>query len=101
MDLRAEDEVVLPTRISEEYNSGAYLIYNCQNQLWVCVAEENYQECEAERIKDIAHARARSGCAPLKKFVTDKSCFERQLYLISQNYGNRICVLDEWRQKEI
>ena len=99
-DLRSED-VILPTRISEEYNSGAYLIYNCQNHFWVCVAEENFKECEAQKIEDVAHARARSSCAPVKKFVTDKSCFERQLYLVSQNYGDRICVLDEWRQKEI
>lgn len=100
-DLRSQEEVILPVRISEAYNSGPYLIFNCQNQHWVCVTEDNFKECQSERIEDIALARARSSCAPVKRFVTERSCFERQLYLISQNYGDRICVLDEWRQKEI
>lgn len=99
--LHAEEELVIPNSISEEYNSGPYLIYNCLKQYWVCVSEENFKECQEERLQDITDSRARSKCAPVKKFVTEKSCFERQLYLVSQNYGDRICVLEQWRQKEI
>lgn len=99
--LPAEEGVTGSVSISEDYNSGSYLIYNCLDQYWVCVTEEEFNRCHKEREKEIVNSRPRSSCAPVKKFLTNRSCFERQLYLVSQNYGDRICVLDEWRLKEI
>lgn len=87
--------------ISEKYEAGPYLIYDCQEGHWVCVLEEYYKECETKRARDLASAGVKHSCAPIGIFPTKKSCFQRQLFLTTHNQGNRFCIKDSWKQKEL
>jgi hypothetical protein len=87
--------------IAENYEAGAYLIYDCEEGHWVCVTAAYYKECELKREQDLQTDLVRGRCAPLGGLPTKKSCFQRQLFMTGHNHGNRFCILPEWKEKEI
>lgn len=88
--------------ISENYDAGSWLIYDCEEKHWTCVLESNYRECEEKRKKDFnLPNEVYHSCAPIGQFPTKRSCFQRQLFMVSQNYGQRFCIKDSWKNKNI
>lgn len=88
--------------ISDNYEAGPYLIYDCVEKHWTCVKEPYYKECQEKRARD--HKKPNNvyhSCAPIGLFPTKKSCFQRQLFMISQNHGTRVCVKEEWKEKAV
>ncbi len=86
--------------ISDKYEAGPYLIYDCLKKHWVCVLEPYYTACEDQRKNDLAFIEESGhSCAPLGKFPNKISCFQRQLFLATHNHGDRFCIKDEWKQK--
>ncbi|MFP5385656.1 MAG: hypothetical protein ACLGHN_06220 [Bacteriovoracia bacterium] len=97
-----DDEGTFQDIISEEYEAGPFLIYDCKDKHWVCVQPSYYENCKTLRKNDLAQ---REGlyhtCAPVGKFPTKKSCFQRQLFLTTHNHGNRFCIKDKWKEKNV
>lgn len=88
--------------ISDKYEAGPYLIYDCQDKHWVCVMEPFYKECEEKRSRDLASAdTVYHSCAPIGVFPTKKSCFQRQLFMTTHNHGKRFCIKDSWKSKAV
>lgn len=87
--------------ISEKYEAGAYLMYDCEEKHWVCVLEQYYKQCEANRAEDNLQRKLEARCAPIGALPTKKSCFQRQLFMVGQNFGTRVCLTDSWKQKEL
>jgi hypothetical protein len=87
--------------LSEQYDAGQFLIYDCTAGHWVCVLEEDYKECEALRDKDKETSDIKHKCAPVGKFETKKSCFQRQLFMTSNNFSQSLCVKDDWKVREV
>lgn len=87
--------------ISDKYEAGEYLIYDCADSHWVCVRESFYKECEEKRREDSELKRTHSRCAMVGKFPTKKSCFQRQLFMVTHHFGNSFCALGEWKAREI
>ncbi|GEM_PF-3121892 len=87
--------------ISDDYEAGPFLIYNCEKKHWVCVIEDNYTSCQNQRLADDKKEGVEHSCAPIGKFPTKKSCFQRVLYMTGQNYGDRFCLKQEWKEKGV
>lgn len=87
--------------ISEDYEAGPYLIYDCKNKHYVCVLESYFKECEEKKQKDLALNKENVSCTPISEHLNKKSCFQKQLLLVSRNHGTRACVAKDWKQKEI
>ncbi len=87
--------------ISENYEAGPFLIYDCVEKHYVCVLEEYYKECGEKRAKDVHERKEMLSCAPISEHLNKKSCFQKQLFIVSQNHGTRFCVGEEWKQKLI
>lgn len=87
--------------ISEDYEAGPYLIYDCVQKHYVCVLESYYKECEENRVYDVALNKEQTRCTPISQHLNKKSCFQKQLLLVSRNHGTRSCINQAWRQKEI
>ena len=86
--------------ISENYETGAFLIYDCAEKHWVCVLETYYLSCEERRKMDEKNSEEIfHSCAPIGKFPNKFSCFQRQLFLTTQNHGDRFCIKDSWKLK--
>jgi hypothetical protein len=86
--------------ISEKYEAGPYLIYDCQEKHWVCVLEPYFIACEDQRKMDSSLIEnAKHSCAPIGKFPNKISCFQRQLFLTTHHHGDRFCIKDDWKQK--
>jgi hypothetical protein len=86
--------------IADNYDAGAFLIYDCKEKHWTCVTEEFYTECKEKRSRDLASLEdTKHSCAPIGSFPTKRSCFQRQLFLTTHNHGERFCVKDEWKSK--
>jgi hypothetical protein len=87
--------------ISEKYEAGPYLIYDCSEGHWVCVLKEYYEQCQVSRNDELVRKQKELSCAPIGEFPNKKSCFQRQLYMTGQGFGTRFCLSDEWKKKEI
>jgi hypothetical protein len=87
--------------ISEDYEAGPFLIYDCVQQHWTCVLESYYKDCEKKRVSDLHFKKEYLRCAPVAELPNKKSCFQKQLFLVSQNFGQRFCIGPAWQQKEI
>jgi hypothetical protein len=87
--------------ISEKYEAGPFLIYDCEAGHYVCVLAEYHKDCEDQRAKAIHEKKLEMGCAPIAELPNKKSCFQKQLFLVSQNHGTRFCTGPDWKQKEI
>jgi hypothetical protein len=86
--------------ISPKYEAGAYLIYDCVEGHFTCVLQSYFTECQRQRADDLMEKKS-IRCAPLEKRPTKKSCFQKQLFLSSQNFGTRFCIGEEWKQKDL
>lgn len=87
--------------ISDEYLAGPFLIYDCQNKHWVCVLEEHFENCQDMREEDIRSEKVYSRCAPVGEFPVKFSCFQEQLRLVSNVDPSRLCLLEQWKGREI
>jgi len=87
--------------ISEKYEAGAYLIYDCEEKHWVCVLGPYFKTCREKREKDEVSDSYLYTCAPIGEFPNKKSCFQRQLFLSTHNYGPRFCIKDYWKTKAL
>jgi hypothetical protein len=87
--------------IADNYEAGRYLIYDCVEGHWTCVTGPYYVECEKKRGLEIEEKKIRASCAAISIFPTKKSCFQKQLFLVSKNHAHNFCTLAGWKQKEI
>ncbi len=78
--------------IADNYEAGPYLIFDCEENHWVCVGEPFYKDCQEKRKEDEKSDELPNRCAPFDQLPTKKSCFQRQLFMTSQNFGNRFCL---------
>lgn len=70
--------------IADNYEAGAYLIYDCEEAHWTCVTKPYFEECIKEHKQDYS-------CSPFEEFPTKKSCFQRQLYLTTHHVSHSFC----------
>jgi hypothetical protein len=83
------------------YEAGPYLIYDCQARHWACVIREQFDECVAQREQDTFEFKMHLSCGHFEEFPDYLSCSKRQLFMISNNYSNRFCWPQPWREKSI
>lgn len=95
------DEETAADLIAPNYEAGPFLIYDCEEKHWVCVKKSYFNECEEKRDKDFFSESYYHSCAPIGEFPTKRSCFQRQLFMTSQNHGQRFCVKEIWKTKNI
>lgn len=89
-----EDEIFDPDDV------GPFLIYNCEKGHWSCVSEARNEDCQKQREEDKKRKDVfRYRCASIEKQASDKACFQRQLFNVSNNLGTRFCIKDEWKEK--
>lgn len=88
-------------QIAENYEAGSFLIYDCVEGHWTCVLEEYSQECTEKYKQDETAKKEQVRCVPMTSFPTKKSCFQRQLYLTSQNFSTRFCEGQSWAQRTL
>lgn len=87
--------------ISENYQAGQFLIYDCKEKHFTCVLKEYHDECQFKRDEELKKGSEEFSCAPLGEFPTKKSCFQRQLFLTSNAHGTRFCLPDNEKYKHI
>ena len=87
--------------ISENYEAGSYLIYDCEEGHWTCVLESYYTDCAQKRKRDLASTKETHSCAPIGEFPTKKSCFQRQLFYTTHGFGQRFCMKDKWKARNL
>ena len=87
--------------ISDKYEAGPFLIYDCEEGHWVCVLASYYQDCLDKRKKDLVGNQLKNSCIPLEELPTKKSCFQKQLFLTAQNHSTRFCMNDKWSERDL
>ena len=92
----------LKDEIAPNYTAGMFLIYDCTEKHWTCVNEKYFIECQEKRKAELEIEKIHLSCAPIGPINNNKkSCFQRQLYMVGQNYGARACLNDKWKGRDI
>lgn len=84
-------EALLP-RIDSKYRAGGYLIYDCEDQHFVCVDARGFDQCELDRQTSRERGRLILSCSPLKRFQTFELCLEEFYRLMHKASPKTICV---------
>ena len=78
-------------KISQEFSRGAFLIYDCKKRSFACVNEPSYNLCKTRRQKGYRDKKLVLPCAPLKEFLSQQKCFEKQYNLIHRQSEKSYC----------
>jgi hypothetical protein len=79
-------------RISKEYRSGIYLIYDCEGRFYACVNSQSFEYCKEKRARSKEKKRKLMACAPLKKFDTGPACIETLYKTIHNPVDKAFCL---------
>ena len=99
-DLTPADYDSRTDSISEKYEAGAHLIFDCEDDHWACVLAEDSVTCEEKRELALRNGERDLPCAHLGQMPSKRSCFQKSLYLTGQAHGKRFCLSDA-RKKEV
>lgn len=78
-------------RISNKWYRGNYLIYDCAKGSFICVNSVSFEYCENQRKEDIDNRYPTLRCAPLKRFESQKKCFDVQYKSIHNQLPKAFC----------
>lgn len=78
--------------INKKYYRGSNLIYDCEKRHFACVIEDNFNECEDLRESEYAKKKTSYTCVPLKKFTSQKECFENQMRAVETVVNRGFCL---------
>jgi hypothetical protein len=74
-------------QLSEKYRAGAFLIYDCEDQHFVCADIENQVECDEKREKAFVLKKERLPCAVLKQYSKVDECQNAQKkFMLAKKY---------------
>lgn len=90
-DEERRKEILLP-RIDRKYRAGGYLIYDCEDQHFVCADARGFDQCELDRQTSREEGRLILSCSPLKRFQTYELCLEEFYRLMHKASPKTICV---------
>jgi hypothetical protein len=81
------DKVEQAVQLSYKYRKGAYLIYDCEAQHFVCADVDNQLECDENREKAFVRKKERLPCAVLKQYYKQQDCLEAQTkFMLKKKY---------------
>jgi hypothetical protein len=92
------DVLLRDPMLSLKYQRGAYLVYDCISQHWVCTSKFEFNLCKDERAEAIADNNTKLPCAAFDYFEdegnlkAEKVCNRYQMKLINRNEGKRFCL---------
>lgn len=84
-------------RISNKWFRGNYLIYDCDKAFYACVSSRSFVQCTDQRTIRIEERRPALGCAPLKRFDSQKECFKVQYEKMQNQVPKIFCVHPNFR----
>jgi len=70
--------------ISNVFDRGPLLVYDCNGQNTVCASEDSFKYCSGYNPSD-------KPCKLIKKFETNDKCNDFQLKIVTDNYDGRFC----------
>lgn len=87
--------------VTKEYLRGRYLIYDCQEQHYICVDHDGYDLCNDKRQQSQQQNSEVLACAPLKMYDSLLACSEGQYDQIHFPASKRFClndkIIDYWQ----
>ncbi len=85
--------------ISDKYIQGPYLVYDCQDQHWVCTEESQYKNCESSLNKAMDDKNSYLPCLPIEgKFKSHKDCVSGLQKFLGQTQIQSQCLHPDVRR---
>lgn len=86
--------------ISGLYQRGSHLLYDCNNNHWVCTKKLEYKRCKNTRKAELLDYKLRLSCAYFDIYKTNKDCLSELIRLTDEGRGDRFCLHPEEKQKQ-
>ena len=85
------DVSLLDREISQLYQKGAVLLYDCRSSHWVCTGELEMNRCFREKRKAFLDKERVYPCAFIHKFKTEKECYAKQQVFVNRSIIHDFC----------
>lgn len=87
--------------ISSKYVTGGYLLYDCEDQHWVCVIKDNKEACDKKREKELRSGKHLLSCFSGEMFQSYRECSQKQKRLTKTAMFPRVCLHPDVRGRLI
>lgn len=101
MSEKNKELLLLDSELSDLYQRGPFLVYDCVNKHWVCTASNEFKRCEGGRVKAIEDKKAKMPCVPVKDFKTEASCITQQKYVTNSGMSSVSCIHPEIKLRKM
>lgn len=98
---QVQDFAQMDPYMSDAYIKGPYLMYDCDDNHWVCSGEAEYKRCDGLRNDAIKRKDKNLRCTKFFKFSTIEKCHEKQLEMIGNQAYQRFCLHPEIRKRQV
>lgn len=87
----AVDDVIDDRDISDKFQLGRYLVYDCLESTWVCTRKAEFDRCIEHRRDAKLTFRKNLRCANFNKYETTKACQKVQQNMVNRGNANHFC----------
>ena len=87
--------------ISAKYLTGGHLLYDCEDQHWVCVIKENKDDCDKKRQIEITSGKHLLSCFSGEVYQSYRECSQKQKELTKSGMNPRVCLHPDVRSRLI
>ena len=71
--------------LSDKYIQGHYLLYDCEDQHWVCTEDVRYEMCQQSLKEALDLKKSYLPCLPVAgEFKSNKECAKEQQYYVTK-----------------
>lgn len=92
----SKDKDIVENRdISERFQLGKFLVYDCINSNWICTRKEEYNRCKDERSDAFSNYKKNLVCAYFNEYKTTKDCQKVQQQMVDRGLVDKFCQNDD------
>jgi len=84
--------------MSDLYQKGAYLVYDCERLHWVCTGAEEFNQCAKRRKEAMILKDENLSCAYFAPYSSRSACHKKQIEMTNRGTYPRFCLHPEMRK---
>ncbi|MEX0798992.1 MAG: hypothetical protein WD025_06090 [Bacteriovoracaceae bacterium] len=88
--------------MSDLYQKGPYLLYDCESMHWVCAGRGEFNRCVRWRSRALKRGEANLSCAHFVPFDSRQECHKKQIEMTNTGtLERRFCLHPKVRRRQI
>ena len=98
IDRNSDDFLLQDPNLSDRYQRGSYLVYDCKEMHWVCTAKAEFDRCKQLRDKALELKLNNLQCADFEKFASVDECIKHLTWQTNYQPQHRFCIGEQLKR---